>query len=323
MKRNVCILGNKFYGYESEIINEINKNYNIKFIDYSLNTFQIIITKILGKKFRELLINIKIKKQMKNEEGKYDVLLIIGGQRLYKKNLEYLTKNFIFKKKILYLWDNIERINNFNEIKDIFNEIFSFDIEDCKKYSLRYRPTFYSKRIEKLKAENRKVEKNINLFFVGIYRKERYEFLKKIKNEKNYIYLYFPGIFFCLFKMIRKKEFREVSFKDIRFKVIKKEEYNSLFIRAKYILDIPEKNQTGLTQRILEALILEKKIITTQKNIINEKFYNNKNILIVSSEEELKENKKFFKEKYSPINEKIIKFYSIEQWVKDILEGDL
>jgi hypothetical protein len=47
------------------------------------------------------------------------------------------------------------------------------------------------------------------------------------------------------------------------------------------VIDIVQRGQSGLTMRAIEALAAGKKIITNNKNIINEPFYNNKNIMII------------------------------------------
>lgn len=315
--KTICILGSNFYGYEKEIINELKKENKVIFINYRLNIYEFILSKILGKKIKTILIN---KKLEKIPLIKLDILLVIGGQELYKENIDYLNKKYLTAKKILYLWDNIERVKNFKEIRNMFDKIFSFDMYDCKKYLLKYRPTFYSKRLEILEKDN--LNENINLFFIGIYRKNRLNFLKDLYKENNYIYLYYPRLFFYLLKFLRKDEFKNISSKYINFKNISKEKYNELFMKAKYIIDIPEENQSGLTQRVLDALYLKKKIITTQKNIKEEKFYNKNNILVIEKVEDLYTNKDFFKAEYDMTFYKNINYYSIENWKKTILDEE-
>ena len=314
--KKIYILGSYFYGYEKEIINEIQKKYEVIFINYRLNIIEFFMCKILFKKFQSFLINRKIRKNFKDKN--IDVLLFIGGEELHKETLLYLQENYKIKKYILYLWDNIERVKTFKEIYMYFDKIYSFDNKDCKKYNLCYRPTFYSNRLEKLK--NKIFKENINIFFIGIYRKNRLKIVEKMYANENFIYLYYPKLFFYLLKILRKDEFIGIDKKYINFQPIKKEKYNEIFKNSKYILDIPEKNQTGLTQRILDALFLGKKIITTQKSISEENFYNPNNILIIESYEDIKKSDYFFKTEYEKIPNEIINYYSIENWVKDILE---
>lgn len=314
--KKIYILGSSFYGYEQEIINELKKKYDVTFINYRLNLFEFFLCKILGKKVKKIIIKQKLKQKLKQKM--IDIILVIGGQEIYKENILYLKKNYEVKKYILYLWDNIDRVKNFNEIYKFFDKVYSFDYTDCEKYNLNYRPTFYSSRLKEVKYKN--LEQNIEIFFIGIYRKNRLDIVKHLNNNKNFIYLYYSKLFFYLLKFLKNKEFLDVDKKYINFQPIKKEKYNEIFKHSKYILDIPEKNQAGLTQRILDALFLEKKIITTQKNIIKEKFYNKDNILIIEKYEDIKDHDYFFKTEYRTIDKEIIEYYSIESWARDILK---
>ncbi|KDE62667.1 hypothetical protein FUSO5_09340, partial [Fusobacterium necrophorum BFTR-1] len=204
------------------------------------------------------------------------------------------------------------------EIREYFDKILSFDYSDCIKYGFRYRPAFYSSRLKKI--DNFQPE--INLFFIGVYREERLEFLKNLYGDGNFIYLYYPKHFFYLLRILKKRGFENIDIKYINFKQIDKQKYNQLFINSKYIIDIPDKNQSGFTQRILDAIYLEKKIITTQLNVKNEKFYNENNILVIDSKKEIDLRSSFFKTEYQKISKEIINYYSIETWTKEILEGE-
>ena len=315
--KTVCILGYKFYGYEKEIVEELKKKYKIIFIDYDLNLFETLISKFL-KKIRVYLINKKIKKQLKIKD--IDILLSISGKEIYFGNMKFLEKEYNIKKKILYLWDNIIRVPNFFEIKQFFDEVYTFDFADSKKYNLRYRPTFYSKRLEELKIKDINFLKKIDIFFIGIYRKNRLEILKNLyKNKENFIYLYYSRIFYYIYKFMRKKDFKNIR-EYINFSPITREKYNEIFMQSKYIIDIPEENQTGFTQRVLDAIFLEKKVITTQKNISEESIYNPNNILIIEKYEDIEKNKDFFKKKYKKISKDKIEYYSISYWANEILE---
>ena len=52
-------------------------------------------------------------------------------------------------------------------------------------------------------------------------------------------------------------------------------------LESRAILEVNQQGQKGYTLRALEALFLEKKLITTNKSIINEDFYSPNNIFVV------------------------------------------
>lgn len=316
--KTICILGYKFYGYEKEIIEELEKKYKVIFIDYGINIFEFFLIKIFRKRIKAYLINKKIEKQLINIKN-IDILFSISGKEITLNNIKFLEKNYNIKLKILYLWDNLERVPNFFEIYEYFDRIYSFDLADSEKYNLKYRPTFYSKRLEKLKKNYGKNLNNINIFFIGIYRKNRLDIVRNLYSNENFIYLYYPRLFYNIFRIIGRKDFQNIQ-KYINYLPLKREKYNEIFVRSQYILDIPEKNQTGFTQRVLDAIFFEKKIITTQKNISKEKIYNSNNILIIDTYEDIIKNKDFFKKKYKKISKDKIEYYSLTSWLKEILE---
>ena len=82
------------------------------------------------------------------------------------------------------------------------------------------------------------------------------------------------------------------------------------------IIDVPKPNQSGLTLRVLEAIFYNKKLITTNKNVVEEEFYNPQNILVWDNptQEELIS---FFTKPVIPVTSDICKKYTIEQWISN------
>ena len=74
----------------------------------------------------------------------------------------------------------------------------------------------------------------------------------------------------------------------------------------------------GLTMRTIELLGLQKKIITTNIDIVNYDFYNPVNILIIDRDSP-KINKEFFTTPFTPIPQEIVSKYIISNWLKRML----
>src|SRR5690606_2744456 len=101
------------------------------------------------------------------------------------------------------------------------------------------------------------------------------------------------------------------------------EDYISLKEVIKYIenssvlLDIQKENQEGLSFRVFEALGYEKKLITTNKDIVNYDFYNPQNILVIDGVLPVIP-KDFLDTKYVQVSEKIKDKYRREFWIKKV-----
>ena len=96
-------------------------------------------------------------------------------------------------------------------------------------------------------------------------------------------------------------------------------EVNNYINNAQVLLDINRKGQKGLTFRVFESLGLEKKLITTNSDIINYDFYNPNNILIID-EKNPNIPIDFFNNDYQKIPEAILKKYTIEGWINQVLK---
>lgn len=320
---NILMISYNFYGYDKEIIEELKKNNIVININLTLNIFEsiylnlikIFISNEVRKKYLSKIINKKIKKGTINCDKKIDLLFVLGGNDLDLENFKVLNRINPKAKKILYLWDDITRFENVEILKDFFDKIFSFDKEDCIRNNFIYRPTFYSKRLKNIKNQ----KENYEISFIGAYSPERDIILNgKLKDifKKKYIHLYMKFFKFILNYLFVPK----YKVKNMKFFKIKKEKYNLVMSQSKIVVDLLQFNQTGVTQRVLDALYLNKKIITNNEYIKKYDFYNQNNILILNKNINQKEVEEFKNKEYVEIDKSIIEYYSIEKWIKDVFE---
>ena len=92
-------------------------------------------------------------------------------------------------------------------------------------------------------------------------------------------------------------------------------------VESNIILDIPMANQNGLSMRTFECMGYHKKIITTNKNVLNYDFYKPENIYYYDGEK-IDFDNIFFKSEYLEIDEEILKKYSLDTWVDKLLMED-
>jgi len=98
------------------------------------------------------------------------------------------------------------------------------------------------------------------------------------------------------------------------------ENYLKRVEEAKVIVDFVISDHKGLSFRIFEGLKYQKKIITTNSNIIKYDFYTPDNFYVLN-DEMLNETEllKFINNPYRPIDESIRLKYSFSYWIKDVL----
>lgn len=262
--------------------NKISKKYNIEEL-YFLNTDKLLF-KLLKK------IKIFILGKWKKEINKYDKFIIF--ESLYN---EKVTKKIKRTKKenkvILYFWNYIDDNNKYILNDKNIDEFWTFDKNDAQKYNMKYNPQFYIKNI-KIQGEQNKYD----VLFLGrpkTRKKDIVDLEKKLKEE---------GIQ-TNFKIIENEK-DYVSY----------DEYLKMIAESKCILDYNQEGQVGLSLRPMEALFLERKLITNNTDIKNYDFYNHDNIFILG-EDNINEIKEFINKPYKKIDQDIIDYYDFDQWL--------
>lgn len=322
--KNIILIMPKYFKYEKYIYEELKKkdckvNLIYENLD-DINWFYRIIYVYFPKLKKELLFKYYKKKIAKF--SKIDGVLVIRGSSIDKKIINYIKSKVNHNVKfIMYQWDGINNNKNILEIVKYFDKIYTFDMIDAEKYGWEYRPLFFIPQLI-----NTKQKKDIDMLFVCGLHSERYQILMKIKNicESNNLILksnLTTNLIIFLKKKYLNKDplYIKISEKDISFSNISLEETYDLYARSKIVIDYTHPNQNGLTMRTIEALGTRCKLITNNINIKKSDFYLEDNILLYKNEE-IEVPKDFLDKKYIPINDKIYKRYSIENWIEDIFK---
>jgi hypothetical protein len=256
----------------------------------------------------------------------YDFVFIQSGEALTIQFLKDLRKQYPQAKFIFYTYDSIaNKKGQLDKIK-FCDLAFSFDKADSVKYSIKFRPLFFSKGFEKEDSKNNIINIKNNyeydLSFIGTAHSDRHEIISKIKSQLpsniiTYTFLFMQAKWLFKLKKIFQKSFKYSRVNDFNFEAISKLKVQEIFKASKAILDIEHPNQTGLTMRTFEALGAEKKLITTNTAIKYMDFYNSNNILIIDRNSPVI-NMNFFQTKYEPVEKKIYLKYMLKTWVNDI-----
>ncbi|MDN5114345.1 hypothetical protein [Aliarcobacter butzleri] len=320
--KRVLFIGIGFYDYDEHIVTKmqdlgVEVNYYKEYP--KLTKLQYLQKKLLPKSEKKL-IEYYYNNIFENIKSKiYDYVLVIKGDRVPEWFISKLKDKYTESQFILYQWDSIKRLQNFNNIKKYFNNILTFDRLDSIQYGYKFRPLFY----KDIYLNNEESSKDYDVFFSGYLHSDRYDVLKKLIN--NYTKLKIKHHLY-----IRKIEFIKEQIK--RFTKIGKLYDNSLvnFVsindfenmewmrKSKAVLDLHHPQQSGLTIRTIEALAMGNKIITTNEDIKNYEFYNSTQICVI--DRNTIEIPFDFFQTYNYFTSKEKEKYSLEQWVIDVFK---
>lgn len=321
-RKKVIVFYPDFFGY-GEKIAEAMKTQGMNVFLHNSRPVKSAIGKALFKIFPEFVLGITRsyykKILLKYINQKIDYILVIERLPIwFLKEMKRIHPN---AKLILYMDDSINNLKTIEKRFPYFDRILTFDKNDADNYEkIIFRPLFFT-----VSGENKKQDKyKYDLCFIGTCHSDRYGIIKKIakqcKEYRFYHYLYLQSHFMFWFYKILKKEYKNAQLSEFAFEKMGYKTNIQIEHLSKVILDIQHPAQTGLTMRTIEMLGLKKKIITTNKDIVNYDFYRPENIMIIDRTNPVI-NSNFFTCDYNELPIEIYSKYEIKNWIKDVL-GD-
>lgn len=237
--------------------------------------------------------------------------IIILGSLVYEPVVSQL-RYFFPNANIKYLYPNI--VDSPASLKpDVLRkyncQLFSWDIQDCLRYGLKYQCSCYDKEL--ILSSN--VKEEYDFCFIGLD-KGRLKLLKilqrysDIHNLRCYFHVCPNHNFFRIINRVYKKP-------------IPYEDYLRIILNSKCVVDFVQKGQSGTTMRTMECIFLKKKLISNNLFLKQMDFYHSENIYIVEngSFEGVAE---FLKTEMVSIDTEILSRYYYDSWRKAIIDSN-
>lgn len=237
--------------------------------------------------------------------GKQDLILTLKGDFIDSESIKEF-KNYTTK-SIAFFNDNVRRYPNIANVIPLFDEVYSFEKEDCQKYNLKFKTNFIYSNI---KTENTSFK--YQLFNVSSRDKRTNTIINIAQKLKE------NGIVAKIMILDNKNKMANSTIVDVIRKPLNLTEVNQYIKNAKVLLDIHREKQSGLSFRVFESLGLQKKLITTNQDIKNYDFYNPNNILVVENNN-VNFISNFFQSNYEEISNEIIDKYQIDNWIEEFI----
>ena len=317
--KNILYIGPVYFQYDQYLIKKLKQlGAHVDAFELFLNTrkFKLI------RKFSTLKA-IEYKKDFFdrvfiNKKQDYDYILVRHGHELsaeYFQKLRSLNPNAKF---INFHWDSLKPRYDYLHIISSFDKVYSFDSRDClENEEINYLPLFYLDEYAQCNNNNSKID--TDLLFIGAWRdQERVDLITETNNLCSKLNLSFYYYLFLSLEeqinFIKKGEIAKYS----KSKSLSHHQILQLFSKSNTIIDFPSSFQSGLTIRTFEALGAGKKLITTNKNIAKEPFYDPAFINIIDPKK-LSLNKDFIRDipKIS-IKERMVG-YSLESYIEKLI----
>ncbi len=309
----ITIVAFDLWGFNKKIAEELLKqNHSVTFLDINSEAFKYyykskwhrignFINKVfLGKNIKKDYRNRTLIKMI-NELPKQDYILIVNAI-LFRKDILALLRSKT-NKFIAYNYDSLARMPLPENHDTLFDNIFSFDVNDVadnNNLSLLTNYIYLEKHINP-KPKNK-------AFMILSKSHEREVILSKIADifdSKNLNYEFIvanPAT-----KRVNKKI--HLTEHHVKLEIVEEKMKD-----AEILIDLVRQNQTGLSFRFFEAMALHKKVITNNQTIKQYDFYNANNILVIVNENIVIPDA-FLNSKYQPLPEVLYKKYTVENWI--------
>lgn len=215
---------------------------------------------------------------------KFDILFVINGCSFHPYLMQFLRRKSPNLKSILYLWDNSEIYDYYYNAK-YFDKVVTYDLADSIRYGVALLPFYYThdmvynpdikyliSTIGNNHSRRLDICRDIHRIFCD---KIKRDILPDHMQNNNSISLINLNIVDTNLPKDDIVCHRPFSIKEVV----------ELIKNSYIILDTDRESQTGTTPRLIWALAMGKKIITTNKSISKFPFYNPKQILIIDRDD--------------------------------------
>lgn len=291
---NILFVGPKFNGYEKTITNTLKKSYRYNKVLFiqdcplrSAHLFALLYNFIPSLKL--LLVkyhNNKIFNYI--QKNSIDYLFILKGEFILSETIQLIRESYPNIKIIIYQWDSIKNNPHAKDLVKLADTSYTFDPIDAQNMQISYLPLFSSWKEAGINQTEYEKSIKYDILSIGGYRGHRIPYVNAMKEfcEQNVLtYKFHNYENFLSFLKNRKK--LNIKLSDVSFSRISYKKYYNLLLESKAVLDIQSPLQNGLTMRTMETLSLNKKLITTNKNILKEPFYNKQYIYVIQNPEDL------------------------------------
>lgn len=311
----ILLVGINFGNYEKRIVDTFKKLGHEIFYMYDADEHYSFYLRLFGKKYTDKK-NVQYQNRtLKEMPHNFDRVIVIVGRQLKVEFLEEVKTNNPEAKFSLYLWDDVKRVENFEKTKEFYDEVYSFDLKDCRDYGFKHLPLFFTQRPKK------NTNKKYDIYSAMFSHSERERIINSVADQADKMgkkcKFYISVGRFAYIK--RRKELNKCKRENVIYisqPISEMDNYDNME-KARTILDVQFSSQIGLTMRTIESLGMKNKLITTNPSIKYYDFFNTDNIFIISRENPIIE-EDFLDTPYQKISEEIYEKYSLTTWVRTL-----
>lgn len=239
------------------------------------------------------------------------IFWFMGVHSIYSKMFrKYILSHFPNSKIVVTLFDLVrwylKRTNNFLNVYDFADIIYTYDKDDANKYGLKFHRDAYSIQ-SKMLLKSDFTQSDIN--FCG-KAKDRYRDILEIYDSAiaNGLQCDFNVVGLPDEELVQRRDMEKPRFMPYL-------EYLQRIQKTNCLLELPQGDSTQYTLRPWEAIAYGKKVLTKNRELINEPFYDPKYIQVYESVEDIDWE---WVKRREVVDYRYIETISVEKYMNDI-----
>ena len=205
----------------------------------------------------------------------FDELIVVNGCSFHKS---FLRRIKFYNKKIktvLYLWDNSSFYDYF-QYNELLDKVMTYDINDSEKYAVKLLPFYWQQ------SQCVGVKEKYKLSMIGSNHSGRLQIARSVSSQlKKQGYPYYIKVLDGCLKEDEIIINHAIPLMDVL----------NIIMESECVLDTDRASQTGTTPRLIWALAMGKKVITTNLNIKRMPLYHPDRISFIDRNNPVLDNK--------------------------------
>lgn len=254
------------------------------------------------------------------ESSSISHVLVIKGEGVSRNVTEKIRKKLPSASMGLYLWDGIDNVKQAFDILPVFDSVSTFDPGDARKYGWRYRPLFWRNISLSKKAVS---SPSYDWCFIGTVHSDRHRVIHRLRDRykniyRSFVFCYFQSPLMLLLRKLSDRTLRSAPSDSLSTKPMSAANVAALVADSKSVLDVEHPKQRGFTMRTIETLLSGKKLLTTNRAILNSDLFHSSRVCVIDrNDPEIQSG--FLDEPFVEVDEKLKNYYSCSGWVSELL----
>jgi hypothetical protein len=247
-------------------------------------------------------------------------VLVVKGEGMSAEFMETLRARLPAACLTLYFWDSVENAPRAHVIAPMFDRVATFDPVDAKKYGWLYRPLFA--RAEAAAATAPDGRSAFDWCFVGTLHSDRYRVVERLQRAhpglRSFFYGFAPGRIVWSARYLTDWRLWRAPRGSVSTRMMSASEVAAIFRTSRAILDVEHPRQRGLTMRTIETLLSGRKLITTNRHVLESDLFDASRVQVISRVRPQVPTP-FFELAFKPIDDGVRARYTLRRWLVDLI----